>query len=319
MIRKMLSVFAERQALHLLIVMAGLLGSTALLAGSGIPVSGQGTSAPDPIAHDPYLVKDIITTTKGINIYDEQAMASVNGYIYLSINDGHHGYELWRSDGSEAGTVIVKDIDPDGSSRPIHLTGINDVLYFAATDEEHGSELWKSDGTVTGTVMVKDINPGKDYGVYEYYQGILVNYMDILYFTGNDGVHGDELWKSDGTAAGTVLVKDIDPNGDEGGPYSSFPRNFVSVDGNLFFAASTEYGEDLWKSDGSEAGTVLVKDISPGEYSMILELAAVGGTLYFTVDENQYGCELWKSDGTEAPGPCWSRTSIPITHPARLT
>src|SRR5262249_60144077 len=79
-------------------------------------------------------------------------------------------------------------------------------------------------------------------------------------FRGGDGVTGRELWKSDGTAAGTVLVKDIRP-----GPDYGYPENLTGVGRTLFFTANDGVnGQELWKSDGTEAGTVLVKDINPG-------------------------------------------------------
>ena len=82
--------------------------------------------------------------------------------MFFTAGDGAHGPELWKSDGTEAGTVLVKDIHPGagGYSSPSSLTGVGGTLFFAADDGTHGSELWKSDGTEAGTVLVKDINAG---------------------------------------------------------------------------------------------------------------------------------------------------------------
>ena len=84
---------------------------------------------------------------------------------------------------------------------------------------------------------------------------------DVLFFSARTPALGTELWKSDGTAGGTVLVKDINP--DEGG---SAPHGFASVNGTIYFAADDgPHGSELWRSDGTEAGTMLLKgDEFPG-------------------------------------------------------
>ena len=102
---------------------------------------------------------------------------------------------------------------------------------------------------------------------------------------------------SDGTDAGTKLVKDINS-----GIYNSTPRSLVNVNGILYFTANDGYnGFELWKSDGSEIGTVMVKDIKTGYLSSNPSgLANINGVLYFQADDGIYGRELWKSDGTSA-------------------
>src|SRR5262249_38054003 len=65
------------------------------------------------------------------------------------------------SDGTAAGTYLVKDIDSGAAdSNPGRLVAVNAETFFDASDGVHGDELWKSDGTAAGTVLVKDINPG---------------------------------------------------------------------------------------------------------------------------------------------------------------
>ena len=76
-------------------------------------------------------------------------------------DDGTHGDELWESDGTAAGTLMVDDIDPGSdSSSPNYLTVVGGTLFFTANDGTTGKELWESDGTTAGTRIVKDINPG---------------------------------------------------------------------------------------------------------------------------------------------------------------
>ncbi|MDH5631497.1 MAG: Ig-like domain-containing protein [Gammaproteobacteria bacterium] len=227
---------------------------------------------------------------KGSNV---RGFTEINGVTYFVANDGlgGHGDELWKSDGTEAGTVMVKDIRPGiWSSSPIGFTNLNGILYFTANNGVDSYGLWKSDGTEAGTVMVKAINPGTSI----FPQFSLINANGVLYFTANDGI---ELWKSDGTDAGTVMVKNIAP-----GPGSSNPSWLTNINGVLYFTASDGInGTELWKSDGTEAGTVMVKDIWPGAGgSQPRDLTIINGVLYFSAHDGINGPELWKSDGTEA-------------------
>src|SRR2546427_256640 len=105
------------------------------------------------------LVKDINTTGADSS---PRSLANVTGTLFFAASDPIHGVELWKSDGTTAGTVRVKDINPipRQGSPPNHLTDVNVTLFFSASDPVHGEELWKSDGTEAGTVLVKDIWPG---------------------------------------------------------------------------------------------------------------------------------------------------------------
>src|SRR5262249_33109562 len=146
--------------------------------------------------------------------------------------------ELWKSDGTTAGTVLVKDIQPGSSpygfpfsSTPSDSTAVGKELFFSGNDGISGRGLWKTDSTTTGTVLVKDIRPGSSYGyAYGSNPQHLTAVDDRLFFAANDGVNGTELWKSDGTTKGTVLVADIRP-----GNSGSYPYSLTAVDGTLFF------------------------------------------------------------------------------------
>ncbi len=218
----------------------------------------------------------------------------MNGTLFFSANDGSNGRELWKSNGTSVGTVLVKDIRPGSeSSSPLYLTNVNGTLFFSAEDGSAGRELWTSNGTSDGTMLVTNIRPG----ILSSFPKFLTNVSGTLFFSASDGVNGYELWKSDGTSAGTVLVKDINTV-----TFNSSPRYLTNVNGTLFFVVNDgNNGEELWKSDGTSNGTVLVKDIRPGsESSSPLSLTNVHGTLFFSASDMSNGYELWRSDGTSA-------------------
>jgi ELWxxDGT repeat protein len=230
------------------------------------------------------------------------ALAEVGGVLYLGASDGVDGFELWKSDGTVLGTDQVKDIQPmAGSSHPLSLVDFNGTLFFTADDGEKGKELWKSDGTVPGTERVADINPdGADA-----FDPSLDTEMEVvgstLFFPADDGTHGVELWKTDGTEAGTMLVKDINGTGD------SNPMKLTRVGGTLFFVADDGInGRELWESNGTSDGTTMVADLAPGLLSAFFPLAtdnhvvAFDGSLFFAATDGDQimsgiGVELWRT------------------------
>lgn len=83
----------------------------------------------------------------------------MGGTLYFSADDGITGGQLWKSDGTAAGTKRVTDISHFDLTD--WMTSIGRTLFFVANDGSSGYELWKSDGTAAGTERVKDINPGR--------------------------------------------------------------------------------------------------------------------------------------------------------------
>jgi len=222
---------------------------------------------------------------------------SFNDKLYFVQDDGTHGWELWSSDGTAAGTSMLLDINPTGDAAPAGLRVFDGKLWFSADDGVHGAELWSSDGTAIGTQMVADINPGAASSVTNGFYGFSsMGAGGSLYFSANDGVHGNELWRSAGSAANTTLVKDINPGTANGGGGS-----LVEFNGQLAFVGNDGvHGGELWKTDGTEANTQLIKDIWPGSQSSYRYMAVANGVLYISVDDGVTGRELWASDGTTA-------------------
>ncbi|HRN93551.1 MAG: T9SS type A sorting domain-containing protein [Chitinophagales bacterium] len=242
-------------------------------------------------AQVPVLVKDIYTGSGNSNPAN---LTDVNGTLYFSANDGNaaHGTELWKTNGTNAGTTLVQDIYVGGNSNPSNLTNVNGILYFSATDAAHGIELWKTDGSTT--TLVKDINPSTTSS----YPHDFVAVGSTLYFVANDGTNGFELWKTDGS--NTQMVRDIYTGSNGIIPTYSHTTWLMQINGTLYFAATDgSSGTELWKSDGTASGTSLVKDIySYATYSSFPnKLTNWNDTLYFWADGST-GYELWKSTGT---------------------
>ncbi len=122
--------------------------------------------------------------------------------MYFAANDGIHGNELWKTDGTDGGTTLVQDIDPGHvGSDPKFLNDYNGALLFSADDGTHGYQLWRSDGTDSSTVLLKQIN--------QHGSSFPLNFarLNPLFFLADDGT-GFKLWKTDGTVKGTIKVSD---------------------------------------------------------------------------------------------------------------
>ncbi|MFG1491353.1 ELWxxDGT repeat protein, partial [Oceanospirillum sp. HFRX-1_2] len=115
------------------------------------------------------------------------------------------------------------------------------------------------------------------------------------FFRFNDGVHGNELWVTDGTADGSRLVKDIKISGD------ASPGSLTVFGDKLFFTASEDtHGQELWVTDGTSDGTYLIEDIRLGTGSASpYQLTPVGDKLFFKASDDTHGQELWVTDGTK--------------------
>ena len=205
------------------------------------------------------LIKNIIPTTSPVFIFTVAGVNLPNKFIFpISDADAGTRSELWESDGTPGGTVLFKAFTPvvTGDIPEIFIpfnadffTGSftqplfqGNKFFFAARTPTQGNELWISDGTTGGTNVVKDINPGGGDGVGGVDNSSNPNNLSYLYtstqlfFAANDGIHGNELWKTDGTSAGTSMVFDINPNANDANPSLSFIFNnkimFTATDGD---------------------------------------------------------------------------------------
>jgi ELWxxDGT repeat protein len=160
--------------------------------------------APVPLLGQvPYQVK-VINPSYSAAIRDALGMNGIGYFLAsssLNFSNGQWDEELWRTDGTEAGTFRVKDIRAGSIGSNIKwMTVVGNTLYFSANDGTTGDELWKSDGTEAGTVRVVELAVGSGSGNLQ----SLVEYNGALYFIGTYANGSTYLFRSDGTAAGTV-------------------------------------------------------------------------------------------------------------------
>jgi ELWxxDGT repeat protein len=264
----------------------------------------------DPTAADPglALVADIATGTwtggiSGIrgNASNPDGFTAIGSSVFFRGSSNTHGAEIFRSTG--VGATLVSDIRPGSSgSMPRELGVINGKLLFIADDGTHGAEWWAHDPVAGTTQMLLDINPGS--GSCE--PGPQVNQLRTwvvmgghAYFRASSGAAGRQLWRTDGTPAGTTLVKTINPSGSAFPLVDNRPYGMGVLGNRLLFAASDgSTGEELWTSDGTSAGTVRLADIAPGSGSSSpYGHVVLGGWSYFSATNGTNGRELWRTDG----------------------
>lgn len=185
---------------------------------------------------------------------------------------------LWRSDGTEAGTMKVSDAVPF-----IPFASLGDKVLALSS---YSSGAWISDGTPAGTTPLPV--PAGESNFSSLCGSVQATFNGAIYFGADDGIHGCELWKTEGTAGSTVMVRDINPRF-ESGIDSITP--FAVLGSHLYFRG-TDGGQSvgLWRTDGTEAGTTFVK-----LHGDVANLTVLDNALFYSG-----GGGVWKSDGTPA-------------------
>jgi ELWxxDGT repeat protein len=213
--------------------------------------------------------------------------------------------ELWISEGSAATTRLLVDINPDGSSSPGFKTPLGDGrVLFSALDPVTGFEPWITDGTLEGTHLVKDINPGAGSSLTSPASSSQLRFLAFdgnhALFSADDGLHGNEMWITDGTSAGTFILTDLNAGAAGSNP---LPIIASSRGGVLFQADDGLHGPSLWVTDGTAAGTSALDGLKLGSSGSIdpsAFLALRDGRVIFRADDGVTGLEPWITDGTPA-------------------
>ncbi len=223
-------------------------------------------------------------------------LVNLSGTLYFM-----NGTALWKSDGTAAGTVLVRNFGTGADNFKI----ITNQMFFFGNDGTTGYELWRSDGTNAGTFLVKDINIGTGTGLVNLSDVVIPPSNSVFYFIANDGTMGNELWRSDGTNAGTYSVKDIYAGTASG---TSFYSILGVVNSTLLFTADDgTTGNQLFKTDGTAANTSLLKTIAPSISSSfdflyyIPKIVQLDATNLIVIPKDDSDTTaLWKTDGTNA-------------------
>src|SRR5262249_36110464 len=150
----------------------------------------------------------------GPNSIQSLIWGQANGTLYFALFQssatpgGPGTYQLWKSDGTPDGTGKFADLPSSANN----LREYGSQLYFNVAET-----LWISDGTADGTRPIKQFGPGL---------ATVAQFRDDIFFAADDGEHGRELWKTDGTEAGTKMVTDLNPK-----TLDSNPTNFATIGG----------------------------------------------------------------------------------------
>lgn len=296
--------------------------------------ASNGTDGNEPFIYNGStvsMIKDINTTAFASGSSNPGLFIEFNGLIYFKASDGdeddgNNETELWQTDGTEIGTTLVADINPTASGNPQDFFVYNNELFFEVNDVT-STQIWKLNGgtpvkvtnnnggafaspssplVFSGGVFMRMSGPnGQNPHIFNG-TGDATELVDAtsgtsfglfnneVYFEADDGSgDGDELWKTDGTIAGTSLVLDI-----LSGSGNSDPRDFAEFNSELFFAAEDTDGYNVWKTDGTSVGTVLVSNPNATGDSAVENLFSDGTNLYFSATNGTDGQELWIHNGT---------------------
>ncbi|KAA0255807.1 hypothetical protein FBQ97_02470 [Acidobacteria bacterium ACD] len=245
-------------------------------------------------------------TPDGTHLVGEETLAtmphgvrwlhSAGGSLWLLAGEGWStDTELWKSDGTARGTAFVTRFAESGSGVRV-LGSVGSTLLLAVKDGQHGTELWRSDGTASGTILVKDIAPGSassfqlgassDIPWYVLWP-VPIATRDHLHFLADDGVHGQAIWRTDGTAAGTRRVGNFALR-----DTSLYWPKWAAIDDRLVFAASADEGGGLWVTSGEVREPALLAPLS------VTAMASGGGVAYLGVTDAEQRPEIWRTDGT---------------------
>lgn len=258
-----------------------------------LPGVGRELCVTDGTAAGTLLFADLFPG--GLSSSPQGLVACGNLLFFLAQAPGPGGGgKLFVSDGTVAGTQVVRDITPTVLNVPItEMVGTTGRLFFVVDDQVHGKELWTSDGTFAGTMMIVDLMAGTGHGIMDGTLTQLPGSTSVV-FVGADHVDGLQIWRSDGSAAGTVRLGLF---GSRPGSGASNLSKLTPAGGRIFCHASIDSaaGEELWvlplQGSGQASAVVYGDSLCPGTLGLVPQIAAFGlpglGNASFAVDLSQ--------------------------------
>lgn len=229
------------------------------------------------------------------------------GLGYFTAETSGLGREPYVTDGVSA--QLLADLGPGGAtalSQTLGFAPCSQGVLFSAEQAPFGSELYLSEPSGSG--LLADLNP--DFQNAGAFPDRMVRLGNLLIFRADDGIHGEEPWVSDGTAAGTTLLADLRP-----GPEGSDPFPGVVYGDRMYFSAETQVAgvlqRELWATDGTSTGTQLFLDLNGAESSTPNPHVVYDGRLFFVATDSGTGREVWKTDGSASGSELLADITVP--------
>lgn len=223
-------------------------------------------------------------------------MAVANAILVFTTSTSTYGEEPWRSDGTEGGTTILKDIQPGSLGAISDMATIGDLVFLSADDGVAGYELWKTDGTESGTQLVEELHPGSlSSGPRRF-----LDWSGVAVFQASTSTTGYEWWKSDGTPEGTEMLADVNPGVDAVNRFNTDDDGVILGDSVYFSGHAANEDAELWRIHLPTGAANQVRNICATCASDPRFLTRVGDFIYFQATDTTGGTELWRSDGTFA-------------------
>jgi uncharacterized delta-60 repeat protein len=269
-----------------------VLGGRAVFAAS-TPQTGRELWASDGTAEGTILLGDLETGPASALECDAPGDVVAGGFLFFLADYGR-GCELWRTDGTAQGTRLTRELVPGAADAAIEgLTAVGDVALFSASTAGSGREPWRSDGSAAGTVMLAELSPGAGSSLPDGFPFVAVGAAGGIVFAAKDETGASALWRSNGSAAGTVRITDFPATGSRG----SDPTGLTATRHGLLFTAAADGERGVFRADAAAPAVARLGSVGTSSAREI-EIADLDGVFLYITDAPP---ALWRTDGASTP------------------